>query len=430
MSTDWISIIASIISGLFFFYISRIFKETKDVKLKLALLLISFNIICNFLSSQYLTQGTTFLTSIGIIFINISVLAKKSILSTLGRTAICIVTVAIVDILFGILIISIGMDPIELKLKGYIYLPMNVMLFTIEYFILNSFFARSKNRSSELMHSKFNKEQKISVFMFIIMTVAILAFNTFFLSVNNFFKDPNNLFIVLILYFLYIFAIVRFISTNRTLTDKTEEFEQLKFYTDLVEGLIDDSNKFKHDYNNVLVSFSGYLRDRDYKGLDNYFEDLVDINNQLAVNNIAALKGINDSGIKGLITMKINQIIAENIDFDLEVHDDIDFSVGTLDLSRIIGVFLDNAKEAAMTSNAKKVKLGILNEDGDVSIFIANTYKDKPILGDIFKQGFSSKGNSRGFGLSNVKEIIDSKYSNVSLNTYFDEEYFVQEMIL
>lgn len=46
------------------------------------------------------------------------------------------------------------------------------------------------------------------------------------------------------------------------------------------------------------------------------------------------------------------------------------------------------------------------------------------------KEGFSTKGEKRGIGLYNVREILNSKYRNVILNTSVGEWIFKQELII
>lgn len=45
----------------------------------------------------------------------------------------------------------------------------------------------------------------------------------------------------------------------------------------------------------------------------------------------------------------------------------------------------------------------------------------------LFKQGFSTKGENRGIGLSNLKEILN-KYRNVTLDTFIKNKLFFQEI--
>jgi two-component system sensor histidine kinase AgrC len=50
-----------------------------------------------------------------------------------------------------------------------------------------------------------------------------------------------------------------------------------------------------------------------------------------------------------------------------------------------------------------------------------------PTLSKIFQKAFSTKGENRGLGLSNLKEIINN-YKNVSLDTAIETEEFIQNI--
>lgn len=49
-------------------------------------------------------------------------------------------------------------------------------------------------------------------------------------------------------------------------------------------------------------------------------------------------------------------------------------------------------------------------------------------VNDILKKGYSSKGDNREIGLYNVKEILNEKYPNILLNTYIEEDIFIQDL--
>ena len=99
------------------------------------------------------------------------------------------------------------------------------------------------------------------------------------------------------------------------------------------------------------------------------------------------------------------------------------------DLYNIIGVFLDNAKEASLESKEKRVAVEMYETDNDLHIIIANTYKGKIDIEKINEYGYSSKGKNRGTGLHLVNKIVER-------NRLFDrttskmDEYFVQELIV
>ena len=97
-----------------------------------------------------------------------------------------------------------------------------------------------------------------------------------------------------------------------------------------------------------------------------------------------------------------------------------------IDLSRVVGILLDNAIEGAKATERPYIKLALINKENSVSMILVNsTTKDTPPIHVIYKKGFSTKGNNRGLGLNNLKEII-GKYNNVSLDTIIEANEFTQ----
>jgi len=79
-----------------------------------------------------------------------------------------------------------------------------------------------------------------------------------------------------------------------------------------------------------------------------------------------------------------------------------------ISIIRILGILLDNAIEASMTASSKRLNLLIISNLEQQEIVIENTFSDPlPDLKQMNKLGFSTKGNDRGYGLANVKEILD-----------------------
>ena len=100
------------------------------------------------------------------------------------------------------------------------------------------------------------------------------------------------------------------------------------------------------------------------------------------------------------------------------------------EFSRIIGILIDNAIEAAKECEEKIVNLIFrASPRNSVQIItIENTYKDKNIkLDNIFNKGFSGKNNHSGIGLWEVKQI-EKKHNNIVLHTTKDSKYFKQQL--
>ena len=122
------------------------------------------------------------------------------------------------------------------------------------------------------------------------------------------------------------------------------------------------------------------------------------------------------------------EIRKKRIDFRMEVLYPVDDTcMKPLDLSRILGILLDNAIEASLDSITKEVTIALISSDTKV-VIVENTIAQESInTVGIFKLGRSSKGEGRGIGLSTVREIL-GKYPNCSLSTQSKDYRFKQTL--
>ena len=119
------------------------------------------------------------------------------------------------------------------------------------------------------------------------------------------------------------------------------------------------------------------------------------------------------------------------IDVTIDIPDRVDsFPMNTVDLARILGIFLDNAIEAAPLAEQPQAGLNIIRHEAGVSITISNSFQDQgAVLHKLKQKGFTTKTGHQGIGLSNVQKIINS-YDNVLLETIIRRGCFMQHMEL
>ena len=142
---------------------------------------------------------------------------------------------------------------------------------------------------------------------------------------------------------------------------------------------------------------------------------------------VAKLHNLDIIELKSLISVKINYALELKVEVNLEIIEKIDkVNMKSIDLVRIIGIFLDNAIEACQECEKPSIDLSIIKMDKDITFIVKNTYIKKNIdyckLGTL---GISSKGERRGTGLYNVKTIINA-YNNVIMDTEYENGYFTQ----
>lgn len=243
----------------------------------------------------------------------------------------------------------------------------------------------------------------------------------------------NRIYIIAFFILTIMFTVINFVVlyVNKRYITQKNEYEHLKIYTGVVENLVSDIRKFRHDYVNIISSIGGYIETEDIPGLTQYFKNEIVKESRILYdnNNMLELQKIKNPAIKGLVSSKI--VHAENlgINLNVEIESEInDTNIKTIDMCRILGIILDNGIETAEESTEKIMNIGMMDDKENVVFLITNTYKDLPKISDIFTNGFSTKGENRGIGLSTVKSIIDNDYNNILLNTFVENGVFKMEI--
>lgn len=220
------------------------------------------------------------------------------------------------------------------------------------------------------------------------------------------------------------------LETNNKI--ESAKLEQQKKYILALEKNNNEIRKFKHDFNNIILGLDGYINNDDFnkEKLKKYFNStIMTFNNNIELNDIviAKLNSIKVSSLKSLITNKVLIAQNNNIDIDINIQGEItDFYTDEMQLSRILGVLLDNAIEASLelTEN-KKIEMNIIQINKTTDIQISNTFNNTGTpLEDFNKEGFSTKGTNRGLGLSSAHEIANKL--NMLLNTEIEGNTFIQ----
>ncbi|MBF0737932.1 GHKL domain-containing protein [Staphylococcus arlettae] len=226
------------------------------------------------------------------------------------------------------------------------------------------------------------------------------------------------------------FSIIREIQYKRNM----KEIENYYKYTLQIEKINNDMRKFRHDYVNILTTMSDYIRENDMAGLRSYFNDeILPMQDSMQMNTVKinGTENLRVREIKGLLTTKILQAQEKNISISIEVPEPIEkINMPIIDLSRVIGIILDNAIEASesITEDALIRVAFIKNSDISVTFIVMNKCEDDiPRVHTLFQENFSTKRGNRGLGLFTLKEITDSN-ANVLLDTTIENGYFVQKV--
>ncbi|MGG5370356.1 GHKL domain-containing protein [Enterococcus sp. AZ196] len=230
------------------------------------------------------------------------------------------------------------------------------------------------------------------------------------------------------------------IFLNQRTKKKLDQQEQLKFeltnYINSLENVTQNIRKNHHDFSNLLFSLGGYIYQTPINEaeLKKYFESITktfeeDYHYFL---EISKLKNLAIPELKTLVFTKLMTATKKNISFDIEIEQPIEnIPIDHLSLSRICGILIDNALEAAEESEAPFVRLAIFEEKESYVLILLNSTKSEMLPASLLKkENFSTKGNNRGLGLSIVQAIIQSHSNQLSLETTQKDQEFCQTLII
>ena len=99
------------------------------------------------------------------------------------------------------------------------------------------------------------------------------------------------------------------------------------------------------------------------------------------------------------------------------------------DFTRILGILLDNAIDAAKECEKKIINVTFRKEMSNdmIIVKIQNTYANKDVDTEkIYNKGSTSKENHSGLGLWKVRQILMHN-NNLNLFTTKDDEFFSQQ---
>lgn len=364
-----------------------------------------------------------------IMFIIVKTLLKiniiKSILCTIMPTAIFVLcTVLILNPFLNIF-------NIPSKIMNNVPIYRIIYLFTFYVFIFFILIIiKHKNIKLDLLIN-FNTINKRIIIINLFFGLLILCIQNILIA---YYINIAPIIITLLNFFtLFVYFFINIYSLNKTmkLQVTTSELETSENYNNTLSYLYDNVKAFKHDFDNMVFILGGYIESGDIDKLKKYYKDLE--KDCERVNNLALLNPnlINNSGIYNLLMSKYKEAKDCNVEFKLEYFFDFErLNMPIYEFSRILGILLDNAIEAAKDTDNKEVYVMFRDSSTNNTqlITIKNSYSNKEIdTKKIFEKGISSKENHTGMGLWEVNQII-KRTNNVKLITTKDDNYFTQSL--
>lgn len=410
-----LSVIISVVVS--YFSIKNISKEKFDLKsfiiylmILIPLLIISclyFNGITKLILNIIFTITTLYLS-----------IYKKDISNSVYYTLAYEMLVFISEIVLSVLILFI----FKLDGSSYSKIPFSLCISSILNCLLVYLLSKIKFISKNIRRLnniiKKNNKDWIYVILIMILMVLFIFFNRY--KMNNSLEYFVNTIMAIFVVVSFVYVIYNKFQRQAIEEKYNESMEYVLRY----EKIINEQGKKNHEYNNQLMVIKGYANNPER--LTEYLEEVIGDHRTGQNYTVKQLGFLPDGGVKGLLYHKLSKMEDNNIKYYLYVDQNLkdkdieSFDLKTYrDLTKLLGVFLDNAIDAALKSKEKEIEVDLKDKADCLLVIISNTYDKSADINKVGKSGFTTKGVGHGFGLSIVKDIART---NPEIETFSTKE--------
>ena len=419
---------STIMAIICFDIIKKILQESNQYNLNLKIIGCLLIIII-FSVTLYQIQYTM-IYSLTIYLINI-IIFKEIFKISLEKSTIC-TTFAMAIILFSDMLTSFVMrgyfDITEIRDSQLLNVIANISVGLISLFIIS--INKITNQAKQFISSLSDKSIVGNWIFFVLLIIdfSCLAYNVTITETYG-----KGYFINLIVIIVFIVIMFIYIQGKNDYKKLSDEYDNMFIYVQNFEDWIEREQLNRHEYKNQLAVLRCLTKEKKVKDkIDEILEDNINIESQEVTN----LKNLPKGGIKGLMYYKaaLAQKKKINLTTDVSINDK-----GILTklsekqvriLCKLIGIYFDNAIEAATESRKKNLMIEIYELKDRVSIVFSNTFKMHKNMEDRNKKGVSSKGEGRGNGLYFASKLVKENKWLEQKQEIIDNYYIQQISVL
>lgn len=389
-------------------YIILSILKYNQVKISITFFIILF--ISNIVSTIFVPVEFRFIYGFLIHSLLTLLILKQNVIKSILIGFIIMFMVTISEILISILFIF-GLDlTIEtIKTNEVVGLALNISIAILMGILIS--FKQVRNIIKRLI--QWLEESKAKYY-----TIAIILVILYLLVAKNaVLTRSNNDFLLNLIFITFISILfVLVLNTKNEVYNLNKANKQMMKYLNRYENIITNQGKINHEFKNQLLVIKGYA-ETDINDLKKY---LIEITNDISSNKskylISQLNNLPNGGLKGLIYYKISEIEEASLKYEIYVDKKVKTYFSKADekfnikLTKVLGVCLNNAIEAANKSIKKEIVIQIFVKNNKAIFMICNTFNDKNAVKRA-KTNKQTNTKRRGFGLLVLKEIVNEQKS-------------------
>ncbi len=355
---------------------------------------------------------------------------KATLLKSILSEIITLVITSVLESLFANIFLDLFSITSEMIMTIPIYRLIVVLSIYLIVFLISKLVHNLKLNIQ--IFDNMNIKTKVLLVINALLIVLVLAMQFYLLRFYSF-SMPTFVTLISIIGLIAYFTVSLYSMINVSKLEATKiDLENANNTIHSLTILHDQVRSFKHDFDNMVNSIGGYVVNEDIEGLKKYYNQLLEECHK--TNNLYALSPavINHPAIYHLLATKYYEADQKNIQINLDVFldlNEIEERMKIYDFTRILGILLDNAIDAAVECEKKIINVTFRKEMSNdmIAVIIQNTYNNKDVNTEtIYQKGVSSKENHSGLGLWKIRQILMHN-NNLNLFTTKNDEFFTQQ---
>ncbi len=276
---------------------------------------------------------------------------------------------------------------------------------------------------------KISKSKHRNVILYIIISFIAICVSCY--GIIEIYKPTHTYFAINIvaiilatLVFIYISELIKY---NQLQTKNEILYECMKN----IETYQEEQDLKIHEYKNQLSKITALTND---KIVLEKLEEILNVDLTTDVYLLSKLKKMPKGELKSLIYYKLLIANKENIKLSISIadlnNDEYEFNAKQEKcLCNLIGIFFDNAIEAAKESDDKEILFEVYDSNLGITFFIENSFNGNLNINKIDKKGYTTKGKGRGNGLYFAKKIVN-KNKGIYVRKLIKNNLFAQKIII
>lgn len=242
-----------------------------------------------------------------------------------------------------------------------------------------------------------------------------------------------TIFMVFLVWYLQLRKSLQNYKDIQTIKRQEEENRAMQETVNRLGSLYEEIRGFRHDFAGIIASMEPAIANKDIDEIEDIYRKVfLKTNEKLRKSDYTAfnLQNIEDIPLRNVLAKALIRAQNQGIRFSLETIGYVrKLDLPMLEAVRLLSILTSNALEAAIEAEKPHISVALIAGTDEVKMVIENTRKNEKLdPTKLNKNGYSTKGTSRGTGLYTLEKIV-SKY-DLELETSFDETSFTQVLTL